>query len=227
MVRTRIKLCGMTDPAQAHYAVECGVDAIGMIMYADSPRRVALEQAIAIRAVVPAFVSLVGVFVDAQPELINTLAVQCGLDCIQLHGDESPEILAALNRPVIKAVRARDVQSVQSAISAFKHTRAILLDPFDPNQHGGTGKRLDYSLWPARGATEPCANSSVKPTVELPRMILAGGLGPDNLFNMLSQFKPYAVDLNSGVEQSPGQKDLQKVVAAVREVQRYDLKCRS
>ncbi len=105
MARTRIKLCGMTNANQVRQAVDLGVDAIGMIVSANSPRVVSMEQALAIRAVVPAFVSWVGVFVDTQATDINSMAAEMGLDVVQLHGDESPEILESLKFPSIKAIR--------------------------------------------------------------------------------------------------------------------------
>lgn len=211
MARTRIKLCGMTNANQVRQAVDLGVDAIGMIVSANSPRVVSMEQALAIRAVVPAFVSLVGVFVDTQATDINSMAAEMGLDVVQLHGDESPEILESLKFPSIKAIRARDAEAVRQGIAAFSESRAILLDPYHHTQHGGTGLRLDQSLWP-RHEDNPYQA----------RLVLAGGLSPENMFESLQVLNPFAVDLNSGVELSPGQKDMVRLAAAILEVQRYD-----
>ena len=211
MARTRIKLCGMTDASQVQQAVDLGVDAIGMIVRANSPRVVSLEQALAIRAVVPAFVSLVGVFVDASAAEINAAVTQMGLDAVQLHGDEPPEILTDVAAPSIKAIRARDSDTVRQGLARFSQSRAILLDPYHQSQHGGTGLRLNESLWPSSSDNPHNA-----------KLILAGGLSPDNIYDSLTLFRPYAVDFNSGLERSPGNKDIVRVCAAIKEVQRFD-----
>lgn len=201
--RTRIKVCGMTDAKVARAAVAMGVDAIGMILHADSPRRIDLDCARAIRAEIPAFVSLVGVFVDCPQQDLNSIADQVGLDLVQLHGDETNEYTTSLNRPFIKAVRAKEPDQVNHDVQAFPNARAILLDPFVEGQHGGTGQQLSAHLWP---------------TDKVQNLILAGGLSADNVGVAIAQLNPFAVDLNSGLETMPGKKDLGLLAQAVQAV---------
>lgn len=200
-IRTRVKACGITRPSDAELAVSLGVDAIGMILHADSPRTIALEQAQEIRAVVPAFVSLVGVFVDAPRALIDQAANAIGLDLIQLHGNEDNAFGESLNTPFIKAIRAKAPQQVNDSVAQFTSAKGLLLDPYVKGQAGGTGQRLQHDLWP---------KNSVRP------LILAGGLSPQNLASALSVFRPFAVDLNSGIESAPGLKDSAMLGQAMR-----------
>jgi len=202
-IRTRVKVCGITRRSDAELAISLGVDAIGMILHADSPRVIALEQAQQIRAIVPAFVSLVGVFVNASQDLVNRTSDQLGLDLVQLHGSEDNAFGESLNRPFIKAIRAKSAEQVAESVTQFQSARALLLDPYVKGQAGGTGHRLESGLWP---------KSSDQP------LILAGGLSPQNLDNAMAVFQPFAVDLNSGVESAPGVKDhalLEQAVAMV------------
>ena len=206
--RTRIKICGMTDVNQVEHAVSLGVDAIGLILHANSPRLITLEQAQLIRKVVPAFVSLVGVFVDADRERVESAVELVGLDIVQLHGAETEEFAQSLPRPYIKAVRAKSIQQVMADCEAYPSARGILLDPYVKGQHGGTGQSLDLGLWPDNHKTQG--------------LILAGGLSADNIAERISAFAPFAVDLNSGLETKPGVKDQTLVAKAVREVQLAD-----
>ncbi len=201
--RIRVKVCGITRPQDARAIVPLGVDALGMILHADSPRKITIEQAQLIRAEVPAFVTLVGVFVDCPRNTIDHYAEQIGLDLVQLHGDETNADGDNLKPPFIKAIRAKSIAQVQEKISAFPSARAILLDPYVSGLHGGTGQALDSSLWPKK---------SPRP------LILAGGLGPDNIANAATTLEPYAVDINSGVEIEPGIKSPRKVAATLAEL---------
>ncbi len=211
MHRTRIKLCGMTQPDQVREAVELGVDAIGMILHADSPREISFQQAKKIRRAVPAFVSLVGVFVDADESILSTAINEIGLDVVQLHGDEPPALVDALDIRVVKALRARSEESVQAGIKSFNQADAILLDPYHKSMHGGTGLRLDHSLWPSKRIQDGA-----------PPMILAGGLSTANVQESILALHPYAVDVNSGVESLPGVKDMTQVAALCYAVGRAD-----
>jgi len=202
--RTRVKVCGITRPQDAREIVTLGVDALGLILHADSPRKITIEQAQRIRAEVPAFVTLVGVFVDCPSDTINNYAKRIGLDLIQLHGDESNTDGQALNSRFIKAIRAKSPEQVQLSISSYPDASAVLLDPYVKGQHGGTGQSLDPSLWPEQVSTG-----------RLPPLILAGGLAPENIAKAVSQLQPYAVDINSGVEISPGVKNLEMVAATI------------
>ena len=198
--RIRIKVCGITRTQDARAIVSLGVDALGMILHADSPRKITIEQAQRIRSEVPAFVTLVGVFVDCPKDTIDHYADQIGLDLIQLHGDETNADGESLCCPFIKAIRAQSISQVEQQIAAYPSARAILIDPYVSGIHGGTGKVLDPSLWP---------NNSSQP------LILAGGLGPDNIANAVTSLEPYAADINSGVETEPGIKSPDKVAAAI------------
>ena len=191
--RTKVKICGMTQADNVSGAIKLGVDAIGMILHADSPRTISLEQAKLIRSRVPAFVSLVGVFVDCDADKINHYSKQIGLDLIQLHGDESDQFAKQLTAPYIKAIRAKSPEQVIEAIEQYPNARALLLDPYVKGLHGGTGKQLDLSLWP---------QETKKP------LVLAGGLSDENVLAAVQTVSPFAVDLNSGIERSPGIKDL-------------------
>ena len=207
--RTRIKICGMTEPRTVACAVELGVDAIGMILYADSPRTISIDKAIEIRSMVPAFVTLVGVFVNAPISFMTDSYEKIGLDLLQLHGDEDADFVQSLGLPYVKAIRARSIAQVEQNILNFEKARAILLDPYVKGQHGGTGQALNLDLWPASLA-------------ESTNIILAGGLSPSNVSQRLAAVSPYAVDLNSGIERSPGQKSISLMTEAVRAVRIYD-----
>jgi len=192
-MRIKVKVCGMTQPENVSQAVELGIDAVGMILHANSPRTICLEQAKLIRARVPAFVTLVGVFVDCDADKINYYSREIGLDLIQLHGKESNEFGAQLDSPFIKAIRAKTAEQVNELKSSYPNARALLLDPYVEGQHGGTGKQLDLSLWPKESQKE---------------LILAGGLSAENVLPAVKTVSPFAVDLNSGIEDSPGIKNI-------------------
>ena len=211
--RTRIKICGMTDVAQVEKVVSLGVDAIGMILQANSPRLISLKQARLIRDVVPPFVSLIGVFVDAEREQIESCIDAVGLDCIQLHGLETDALGQTLSRRYIKAIRAKTAEQVDQDCTKFPNAQAILLDPYVKGQHGGTGQTLGLDLWPRDKVTQP--------------LILAGGLSADNVAMRIRQFLPFAVDLNSGLEVEPGVKDLGLVAKAIKQINSTDTHQRS
>lgn len=201
MAETKIKVCGMTDPSQAATVSKLGIDAIGMILYANSPRCISLEQARGIRESVPTTVKLIGVFVDAPKAFVDSAIDVLGLDAVQLHGSESDEYGQSLNKPFIKAIRAKSRDQVVEEIGRYPSAEAILLDPYVKGQHGGTGHVLDISLWPEGLKTKG---------------ILAGGLSPANVEQRIAKLNPAMVDLNSGVEISPGQKSLALVEESVR-----------
>ncbi|WP_353412309.1 phosphoribosylanthranilate isomerase [Arenicella sp. 4NH20-0111] len=203
-IRTRIKVCGMKSPDEVQSAIKLGVDAVGIILHANSPRLATVEEAKHIRAVVPAFVTLVGVFVDADESLVSDYYNDIGLDLIQYHGCESPDMIEALNLPFVKAIRAQSRGQVEREAQAYPGAQAILLDPFVSGVHGGTGKVLSADLWPTQSLKQ--------------KLVLAGGLSPDNVGNRVGSLKPYAVDVNSGVELSPGRKSMEKLANLVRQV---------
>jgi len=203
----------MTNVAQVEYAVSLGVDAIGMILHANSPRLISFKQARLIRDVVPSFVSLVGVFVDADREQIESGIDAVGLDIIQLHGLETNALGHTLSRRYIKAIRAKTTEQVNQDCAKFPNAQAILLDPYVKGQHGGTGQTLDQDLWPSDTVTQP--------------LILAGGLSANNIAMRIRQFLPFAVDLNSGLEIEPGVKDPSLVAKAIKQIHSTDAHLRS
>lgn len=205
----RVKICGITTPEAARAAAEAGADAIGLV-FAPSRRRVSVEQAKAIVAALPPFVSRVGVFVDEAPERIAAIVEACGLDAIQLHGEEPPEACRWwFPWKVIKAIRVRGLESLEGL--ARYQVDAFLLDSFVPGELGGTGRTFDWEI--------------AKAAASRFRIILAGGLTPENVGDALDLVRPYGVDVSSGVE-TGGVKDPGKIrafVARVREWERRSL----
>lgn len=198
----RVKVCGLTEPANARAVAELGVDEIGLNFWPGSPRCVSVERARAIMAALPATMRVVGVFVDAPGEEIDSTAAAVGLAAVQLHGDESPEVAAARRLPVIKAIRTAPGLRPDDLVTRWRG-RVLLLDAWRAGQPGGTGQVADWTLARAladRGCT----------------IYLAGGLTPDNLADAVEAVHPFAVDLNSGVERAPGLKDLDRLAAALR-----------
>ncbi len=189
----RVKVCGITNESDAFMAVEMGADALGFI-FARSPRTIRLEEARRIiRALLP-FVQTVGVFVNENPARIRKIMAFCGLDLMQLHGDESPELCETLMPRCLKAIRVRSRSSLDQIRSYEGKVRALLLDTYSEGKRGGTGNTFDWDL----------AAEAKKTGIPI---ILAGGLHPDNIEEAILTVKPFAVDINSGIEQSPGKKN--------------------
>jgi phosphoribosylanthranilate isomerase len=206
-VRTRIKICGVRRPADAAVAVAAGADAIGLV-FADSPRRVTFEEARAVTSAVPAPVARVGVFVDASEEQVAQAVAACGLTHVQFHGSESPERCAGAPVPVIKAFRVGSGFDF-GALEPYRATvSALLLDSCVPGSAGGTGRSFDWGLLAEALLWAP--------------VILAGGLRPDNVGRAIATARPFAVDVSSGVEVRPGEKDPVVMEAFVRAVARAD-----
>ncbi len=189
----RVKICGITSVEDALLAVELGASALGFIFYPKSPRFVSPLKAAAIRQQLPPFVSVVGVFVNETPERIEDIRRLVGLDLVQLHGDESPEMAAKFFPNVIKAFRVRQEGDLAKISFYRDNISAILLDTYVSGLPGGTGQVFDWSL--AKKAK----------TFGLP-IILAGGLRPDNVKQAVEEVRPYALDVSSGVEAFPGKK---------------------
>lgn len=200
MSKLFIKICGLSSALEAKAIADFGVDAIGMILHADSPRTITVEVAKKIRDVVPSSVKLVGVVVNASHQKIQSLVEQINLDLLQLHGDEDHDFAKQLNIPYIKAIRPRTHEQSCKETKAFPTAEAILLDSYLKGQYGGTGHTLNTELWPTQ-ASKP--------------LILAGGLNEINVLQRVTELNPWGVDLNSGLEIRPGQKDLAKVAQAV------------
>jgi len=204
---TRIKICGITNIDDALQATELGADAIGLVFYAQSPRCVTPLQAQKIIAALPPFITTVGLFVDASAETIAQVLAQVPLDLLQFHGNESPAKCRNNPRPYIKAIRMQPQLDIPTAIASYPDARAILLDAYHPQQAGGTGTVFDWRLVP-KNCSKP--------------LILAGGLNPANVAQAIRVVKPYAVDVSSGVEASPGIKDREKLKAFIQEVRDAD-----
>ena len=210
--RTRVKICGITRPDDARLAARLGADALGLVFYAGSKRAVSIEQARQIVAAAPAFVSLVGLFVNPTQKLVESVLAYVHLDCVQFHGDETPEFCASFALPYLKALRLSPALSsaanVLAVIDQYSTASAILLDAWDPLQAGGTGKQVDWSL------AAHCVVQSKLP------IILAGGLDAANAADAITQVRPWALDLSSWVESKPGIKYPQRLTAFFDEVNR-------
>ena len=202
MALTRIKICGITNLEDALCAVNAGADALGFVFYENSPRHISPEQVKQIVAALPPFVTTVGLFVNAAHEVIQQTMQAAGLNVVQLHGDESAEDCCLNPYPVIKAVRIKDADSL-TGIDRY-NVSALLLDAWNDQQYGGTGESFDWQL-------------AKKLTGRLP-LILAGGLTPNNVTQALQVVNPYAVDVSSGVEGSPGRKDHNKIREFIQQV---------
>lgn len=206
-MRTRVKICGLTHPDDVLATVRAGADAIGFVFAPGSKRLVTPEQAASLASLVPPFIARVGLFVDAPEERVLAVLAQCRLDVLQFHGDESPEYCARFQSraKIIKALRVQDAASLQAQINRYR-VDSFLLDAYVPGQAGGTGERFDWSI--ARDVVRGGAN-----------VILAGGLHPGNVVEAIRDVGPYALDVSSGVECSPGRKDADKVQAFIRAAQ--------
>lgn len=196
----KVKICGITNIDDALHAAGCGADALGLVFYEKSPRCVAPQEAAKIVSALPPMVTTFGLFVNEQPQRVAEIVAFCGLDVIQLHGDEPPSACHFPPHRVVKALRVQQEQSLAD-IDAYPAS-AILLDAWVAGRYGGTGHRLDWDL-AARVAGGR-------------RIILAGGLTPDNVAEAVATVRPYAVDVSSGVEAEPGVKDAAKVAAFIR-----------
>ncbi len=194
----RVKICGVTNYGDARRAVELGADYLGFNFYPGSPRYVTPARAREIIRRIRGGAKPVGVFVDAPVSQIETIARQAGLRVIQLHGGESPRVVQALGRQftVWKALRVAGEKTL-GRIRRFRAADAILLDAFQRGEKGGTGKTFDWKL--ARRARKQA------------RIILAGGLTPENVREAIGKARPFAVDVASGVESRPGKKDARKM----------------
>jgi len=201
----RSKICGITRVEDALAAASAGADAIGLVFYAASPRAVNLQQARAIVAALPPFVTTVGLFVNASRCEIGEILDAVPLDLLQFHGDERPEDCEGHGRPYIKALRVRSGDDIAALAARYSGARGILLDTYVAGVPGGTGEAFDWSLVP-QGLGKP--------------LILAGGLNPANVGAAIAQVRPYGVDVSGGVEAGKGIKDAGKVRAFLEEVRR-------
>ena len=202
-MRTRVKICGITRVEDALAAVRLGADAIGLVFYAESPRNVSLQAAQEIVAVLPPFISVAGLFVNASQNKIETVLSQLRLDVLQFHGDETAADCAQFNLPYLKAIRVKPDTNLLQCCLEFNSAQALLLDAHSDAAYGGTGQTFDWRLIPQNLPTP---------------IILAGGLNPENVGAAIRQVQPYAVDVSGGVELSKGIKDAAKIAAFMRQV---------
>lgn len=205
MPSVRIKICGITNWTDANRAIQSGASLLGFNFYPRSPRYITPRKARGIVRRLPRGISAVGVFVNETEDRMLAIARTVGLDYLQLHGDEPPAAVARLKRKVriIRAFRVRKPFRA-TQLAPFRQAHAILLDGFDPQLTGGTGRTFDWTL--ARRA---------KP---YGRIFLAGGLTPENIGEAIRTVRPYAVDVCSGVEARPGKKDAARLRAFHRAV---------
>jgi phosphoribosylanthranilate isomerase len=204
-MKTRVKICGITNLADAQAAVEAGADALGFIFYEKSPRFVSLKTAAEISKQLPSFIMRVGVFVNAPEDFVLKAIAECGLTMLQFHGDEPPEFCTQFGLMSMKAFRIRDEKSLEE-LPKYQ-TDAYVLDAFSSTTLGGTGEKFNWDL-----AVE--AQKFGKP------IFLAGGLTPENVAEAVRKVRPFGVDVSSGVEISPGKKEPEKVRAFIRSVQK-------
>jgi phosphoribosylanthranilate isomerase len=207
---TRVKICGVSDPADARRVADLGAWALGMIFWPHSPRVCALADAEAIGADLQRRLELVGVFVNATLDEVAATADRCNLTVVQLHGDEGPaycrEVARRTGAKVMKAVRVRDGAQLHD-VQRF-HTDFHLLDAYSPRTPGGTGETFDWELARRHPGTPP--------------VVLSGGLDSDNVGAAIEAARPFAVDVASGTEAEPGRKDPAKLTAFVRAVEAAD-----
>jgi phosphoribosylanthranilate isomerase len=203
---TRIKICGITRLQDAEVAIGAGADALGLNFAPDSPRRVEVETAAEIAGAVAGDALRVGLFVDAQPEVVSRVLERVPLDVLQFHGSECPEACRRFGLPYVKAFRVRERLDMEALEAAYDDACCFLLDAYVPGVAGGTGQRFDWGLWPAdRGR----------------RLVLAGGLDPGNVGEAVRRLRPWGVDVSGGVEGArKGHKDAVRIREFISEVKR-------
>lgn len=203
-MRTRVKICGITRVEDAMAAVEAGADALGFVFYPPSPRDVSVAQAGRIVTQLPPFVTTVALFVNAERQDIAQVLQNARIDLIQFHGDESPAYCAGHGRPWVKALRMKDGVDLQRLEQEYHGASGLLLDAYKAGVPGGTGDSFDWERIPREMAS---------------RLILAGGLNPQNVAAAIHKVRPYAVDVSGGVEAAKGIKDQEKIKQFMRGVE--------
>ena len=202
MEKPRIKICGLTRPEDVQAAVDAGADAIGLVFYPPSPRYVALETAAELARTVPPFVTIVGLFVNAAPEVVKETLAAAPIHMLQFHGDEDEVYCRQFARPYMKAARMKPGVDLVQYVAGFPSAQAILLDAF-VEAYGGGGQVFDWTLIPP-GLGKP--------------IVLSGGLDAGNVGEAIIRVRPAAVDVSSGVEATKGIKDADKIRAFVTAV---------
>lgn len=205
---TRIKICGITREQDIRAVAASGADALGLVFYEKSPRHVTVAQAAQLAAILPPFITTVGLFVNAEAALVREVLAAVPLDVLQFHGDESPAYCAQFGKPYLKAIRVKAGVDLLQCATDFRGARGLLLDAHVEGVPGGTGASFDWKLIP-HGLPLP--------------VILSGGLDAGNVAEAITCVHPYAVDVSSGVEAAKGIKDAAKIAAFVNEVKRIDV----
>lgn len=205
---TRVKICGITRVEDVEAAAQYGANAIGLVFYASSPRCVSIAQAVKLLAALPPFITSVGLFVNADVDFVHEVLAAVKLDVLQFHGDESPQYCGQFYMPYLKAIRVHPEVNLLQCASDFCAAQGLLLDAYVAGVQGGTGESFDWTLIPEK--------------LPLP-VILSGGLNGQNVTRAITQVRPYAVDLSSGVEASKGIKDAAKIAQFMQEVRRINV----
>lgn len=205
---TAVKICGITRIEDALAAAHHGAHAIGLVFYATSPRYVEPEAAAAIVRALPPFVTAVGLFVDAGEDEVRRVSVRSGVQLLQFHGAETPEFCARIGMPYMKAAQVRPEVDLLQYARSYDGAKALLLDAYHADLHGGTGATFDWSLIPQ--------------SLPLP-VVLSGGLNPENVGEAIRRVRPWAVDVSSGVEARKGIKDAAKIAAFIAGVRHEDV----
>jgi phosphoribosylanthranilate isomerase len=203
----KVKICGITSVKDALTVSSSGADAIGLVFYPKSSRYLSIEQATEICAALPPFITVVGLFLDAEKQAVDAVLQQVPLDLLQFHGSESPQYCASFSRPYIKAVGMIGLEDFAAYADQYLDAKAFLVDAHALGAAGGTGNTFNWDDIPTQ-YTKP--------------IILAGGLNPNNIARAIESTSVYAVDLSSGVEVSAGIKSEQKITALMQEVKRVE-----
>ncbi|ORU90140.1 MAG: N-(5'-phosphoribosyl)anthranilate isomerase [Cycloclasticus sp. symbiont of Poecilosclerida sp. M] len=204
-MRTRVKICGITQLDDALSCIENGADALGFVFYEKSVRFIDIEQASKIINKLPPFISKIGLFINANYDYVSSVLQETAIDLLQFHGNEDEVFCQSFGKPYIKAIRMKPKTDLTIVAEQYHSASGLLVDAYDPQQCGGTGHTFDWSALP-KESTHP--------------IILAGGLNPNNVAQAISTTHPYAVDVSSGVETSKGVKDHQLIKQFMQEVRR-------
>ena len=210
----RVKVCGITRALDAWGAAQSGADAIGLVFYPPSPRAVTVAQAQEIVAALPPLVSVVALFVNPSVAEVTRVLQQLPIAWLQFHGDEDNAFCHQFKRPFYKALRMKPGVDLRERMVSYVNASGFLLDAYVKDKPGGTGATFDWHKVPLRSGISPSYNPT---DVSQKPIILAGGLTPDNVAQAIQIAQPYALDVSSGVEQTPGIKDAEKVERFIRQ----------
>ena len=205
--RTRVKICGITRLEDGVEAARLGVDALGFVFYAKSPRNIDTKTAQNICRQLPGFVTTTALFLNPDESLVRKVLSEVNIDCLQFHGTESVKFCESFGKPYIKALGVEGVDDIVALFERYESARSVLLDSHATGDSGGTGQTFDWLSIPEKLRQ---------------KIILAGGLKPDNVADAIQLVRPYAVDLSSGVESAPGIKDNNLMARLMSEVKRAD-----